>query len=145
MHNIVKGLNKAGFSEKDYKMSNEDIIIDDGQQNSNQQFTIFPDSANTADDITSDIDTNRIYLPSEIISSNNTIDEIEQIALQGNEDYEQTVSKMEENNLSALPIEMQQLVNSYGMKKIFKEKAEQIQLPQFFLKIPANDLFGNRE
>src|SRR5690606_36601041 len=43
------------------------------------------------------------------------------------------------------PNEIQQLVKTYAIKEVFKDEAAEITLPQFFLKIPANDLFGNKE
>ncbi len=45
----------------------------------------------------------------------------------------------------ALPNEIQQLVKTYSIKDIFREQAEQLNLPQFYLKVPANDLFGKKE
>ncbi len=53
--------------------------------------------------------------------------------------------EVESKNLPILPNEIQQLVKTYEIKEIFKQQAAQIVLPQFFLKVPANDLFGKRE
>lgn len=52
---------------------------------------------------------------------------------------------MDATNAPALPNEIQQLVKTYGIKEVFKDDAAKINLPQFFLKIPVNDLFGNKE
>ena len=52
---------------------------------------------------------------------------------------------MESGNTVSLPNEIKELVKTYTIKDIFKEQADKINLPQFFLKIPANDLFGTRE
>jgi type III restriction enzyme len=76
---------------------------------------------------------------------NTTVSEIEKSAIEQNEAFEKTVSEMEANNTTALPNEIQQLVKTYSIKSIFKEQAEQINLPQFYLKVPANDLFGKKE
>src|SRR5690606_37963032 len=102
-------------------------------------------SEETAEDITSDIDTTRISTPSETELPNTTVSEIEKSAIEQNEAFEKTVSEMETNNTIGLPNEIQQLVKTYSIKDIFQEQAEQINLPQFFLKVPANDLFGKKE
>jgi type III restriction enzyme len=52
---------------------------------------------------------------------------------------------MEANNTTVLPNEIQQLVKTFSIKDIFQEQAAQINLPQFYLKVPANDLFGKKE
>jgi type III restriction enzyme len=110
-----------------------------------QQLTVFPTSEETAEDITSDIDTTRISVPSETELPNTTVSEIEKSAIEQNEAFEKTVSEMEANNTTALPNEIQQLVKTYSIKDIFQEQAGQINLPQFYLKVPANDLFGKKE
>lgn len=52
---------------------------------------------------------------------------------------------MEANHTTALSNEIQQLVKTYPIREIFREQAEQINLPQFYLIVPANDLFGKKE
>ncbi len=145
LDNIVKGLNKAGFSDKDYRLVDPAMLEEAKKQDPLQQLTIFSTSQETAEDITSDIDTTRILVSSETELPNTTVSEIEKAAMEQNEAFEKTVSEMEANNTMTLPNEIQQLVKTYSIKDIFQEKAGQIQLPQFFLKVPANDLFGKKE
>jgi type III restriction enzyme len=145
LDNIVKGLNKAGFSDKDYKLADPAMLEEAKKQDPLQQLTVFPTSEETAEDITSDIDTTRISVPSETELPNTTVSEIEKSAIEQNEAFEKTVSEMEANNTTALPNEIQQLVKTYSIKDIFQEQAGQINLPQFYLKVPANDLFGKKE
>lgn len=145
LQNIVKGLNKAGYSEIDYKLADTSIQEPAQKQEPLEQLTIFPTTEETTEDITSDIDTTRISVPSETELPSETISEIEKTAIQQNETFEKTVSEMDTTNTTALPNEIQQLVNTYSIKNIFKEQAEKINLPQFYLKVPANDLFGQKE
>jgi len=145
LQNIVKGLNKAGFSEKDYKLADTSIQTPIPKVNPLEQLTIFSPTQETTEDITSDIDTSRITVPSETEFQSNTVSEIEQTAIQQNDAFEKKVTEMEKTNTPALPNEIQQLVKTYSIKDIFMEQAEQINLPQFYLKVPASDLFGNRE
>ncbi|MCU0403845.1 MAG: hypothetical protein MUE99_04790, partial [Chitinophagaceae bacterium] len=145
LDNIVKGLNKAGFSDKDYKVSDPSMLEEAKKQSPLQQLNIFTPSDTPVEDITSDIDNARIVLPAASEPLSNTIVEIEQIAIQQNEAFEKTVSEIEAGHTSSLPNEIQQLVKTYSIKDIFIEDAAQINLPQFYLKVPANDLFGQKE
>lgn len=147
LDNIVKGLNKAGFSEKDYKLADPAIVQEAQKQEPLIQLTVFstPESSETEDDITSDIDTSRILPLEETTAPITTVSEIEQTAIQQNEEFEKKVAEIEMNPILSLPNEIQKLVKSFEIKAIFKEQAEKITLPQFYLKVPANDLFGTRE
>ncbi len=147
LDNIVKGLNKAGFSEKDYKIADSTSLDEAKQIDPLQQLTFFPSSelTDSTEDITTDIDTDRILIPSVAEEPHSSISEIEKAAFEQNEAFEKTVSEMKENRLSVLPNEIQQLVKTYSVKDIFSEQAEKITLPQFYLKVPANDLFGIKD
>jgi len=138
LQNIVKGLNKAGFSEKDYKLADTSIQEPVQKQDPLEQLTIFQTTEETTEDITSDIDTTRISVPLETELPSETISKIEKTAIQQNETFEKTVSEMEATNTTALPNEIQQLVKTYSIKDIFREQAEQISLPQFHIKEPAS-------
>lgn len=148
LDNIVKGLNKAGFSDKDYKLADTTVTETPKQTDPLQQLTLtMPtiEPVETSNDITSDIDTSRIVLPSDTITPSNSVSEIENTALEQNQVFEKTVAEMDATNTTALPTAIQSLVKTYSIKDIFKEQAEQLNLPQFYLKIPANDLFGQTE
>ena len=145
LDNIVKGLNKAGFSEKDYKLTDSTIAEQTRKQDPLEQLTIFTSNEKPNEDITADIDTTRIFVPSEAELKSDSIVEIEKTAIEQTEAFEQIVSELEATNTPAMPNEIQQLVKTYSIKEIFKEQAEQINLPMFYLKVPANDLFGNME
>lgn len=145
LDNIVKGLNKAGFSDKDYKVAEPAMLEEAKKHDALQQLTVFPTAEETTEDITSDIDTTRISVSSETELPNTTVSEIEQTAIKQNEVFEKTVSEMEANKTTALPNEIQLLVKTYSIRDIFQEQAGLINLPQFYLKIPANDLFGKKE
>lgn len=145
LDNIVKGLNKAGFSDKDYKLADSAMLEEAKKQDPLQQLSVFPTTERTTEDITADIDTTRITVPSETVLPSTTVSEIEQIAIEQNEAFEKTVSEMEATNTIVLPNEIQKLVKSYSIKDIFKAQAEHINLPQFYLKIPANELFQQQE
>jgi type III restriction enzyme len=143
LDNIVKGLNKAGFSDKDYKLADPAMLEEAKKQDPLQQLTVFPTTETPTEDITSDIDTTRISVPSETELPNATVSEIEKTAIEQIEAFESRLSGTEME--APIPNEIQQLVKTYGIKEVFKDDAAKISLPQFFLKVPANDLFGKKE
>lgn len=156
LDNIVKGLNKAGFSDKDYKLADPQLSEPrlNGLNDLQDLFStekIESNENNIADDIdTSRIsnwnDANQVDPVNQINQgSDNVLSEIEKTAIEQNEAFEKTVSEMENSDTRPLPSEIQQLVKTYPIKDIFREQAALINLPQFYLKVPANDLFGNKE
>lgn len=145
LDNIIKGLNKAGFSRQDYKLADSEILEEAKKQEDFQQLTVVLTDEVPTQDITFDIDLTKISIPSGIELPSTTVSKIEQTAVQQNEAFEKTISEIEANNITPLPNEIQQLVKTYSIKDIFREQAGQINLPQFYLKIPANDLFGKKE
>jgi type III restriction enzyme len=147
LDNIVKGLNKAGFSDKDFRTTDSLIPEETKKTDPFEQLSIFPiasdnngvaDDKMIPDDITSDIDTSRIMVPSLETVPNTPVSAIEYTAIQQIEEFEKTVSEMEANNITAVPNEIQKLVKSYSIKDIFKEQAGEINLPQFYLDVPAS-------
>jgi len=112
LDNIVKGLNKAGFSDKDYKLPDSLIVEQAKKQDPLEQLTIFNESNKVSEDITADIDTSRISVPSVAESPSDSIAEIEKTAIEQTEAFEQIVSELDATNTSALPNEIQQLVKT---------------------------------
>jgi type III restriction enzyme len=148
LDNIVKGLNKAGFSDRDYKLADPAMIEEAKKQEPLTQLTVFPTTEPEEEDITADIDTSRIAALEETIIPTTTVSQIEQTAIEQNEAFESRLSGGTENGntfLNSLPNELQKLVKTYYVKEIFKEQAGQISLPQFYLKVLGSDLFGAKE
>jgi type III restriction enzyme len=146
LDNIVKGLNKAGFSTKDFKLADIAMLEEAKKEEPLIQLTAFPTKEDASEDITADIDTARISIPTEEEPSyDNPVIKMEQSAIEQNEAFERTVYELESTNTSSVPNEIQKLVKTYEIKDVFKEQARSIQLPQFFLNVPANDLFSLKE
>lgn len=146
LDNIVKGLNKAGFSDKDYKLADPAMLEETKKQEPLTQLSAFGNEQEkeTEEDITADIDASRILI-SDDAEEITTVSKIEQTAIEQNEAFERTVSEMESGDTPLMPNEIRQMVKTYSIKEIFRESANQINLPQFFLKVPGNDLFGQKE
>lgn len=164
LQNIVKGLNRAGFSDRDYKLADNVLVEVPKPTNPLEQLTIFTstekieNSVEEKEDITSGIDINRITITPEAPNSlsfpqtgqvsegwGEVVAEIEKTAIQQNDEFEKKVAQMDATNTIILPTEIQQLVKTYNIKDIFCEQAGLVNLPQFFLKVPGNDLFGVSE
>jgi type III restriction enzyme len=148
LDNIVKGLNRAGFSSKDFKVA-EPILEDVKESNDSlkgltEQKPLFNEPSG---DITSDIDSSRIINVTDttVILDTPVLAEIAQTAIKQNEAYEQIISQLDSTNSIALPTELQSLVKTYKMKEVFATQAAQIKLPQFFIKKPSGEIFNENE
>jgi type III restriction enzyme len=156
LENIVQGLNRAGFSDKDYKIASTTTIDDEQKQGSVVQLAAFTaeqvgqphqlnsSPENSIEDITTDIDVSRI-LTAAPEGSNTTVSVIARAAIEQNSLFEKTISELEASNSIVLPTEINNLVKKFTIKSSFLQQASEIKLPQFYLKIPRNDLFGQGE
>lgn len=142
LDNIVKGLNRAGFSSKDFKIP--ELIA----QEINGQKEINSPAPNTEidfnNDATHDIDINRI-LAMEAIDNENSVSVIEKTALEQVRTFENGLKRSEENNLTFLPSEIQAMVKTFRLKEAFSKQAREIRLPQFFIRKPAGEIFSSEE
>lgn len=142
LDNIVKGLNKAGFSSKDYRLADEAQLEEGKKQEELVQLSLLSGLENreSSNDILADIDISRINVLSDEVSEINTL---ESVAIKQSQEFETRISSS--GDLFNIPTELQPLVKTYSLKEVFAEKAANINLPQFFLRIPENDIFGSRE
>lgn len=150
LDNIVKGLNKAGFSSKDFKVAETVTMVTEALEVSNdvlnelvssKQLVIHESETNEADEI----DVSRISDITLEIKDEPILLEIEQTALKQEQAYEETILQLESTQSIALPFELQSLVKTYKMKTVFAEQASHIQLPQFFINKPSSEIFNDDE
>ena len=147
LDNIVKGLNKAGFSSKDFKVAEaitEAIEVTENVLNELIQTPQLVFDETKLSDV-DDIDVTRISdihteMKEEVIVSN-----IEQTALKQEQEYAEAILQIESTQSISLPSELQSLVKTYKMKEVFVEQASQIQLPQFFIKKASGEIFSDDE
>ncbi|HLO59211.1 MAG TPA: hypothetical protein VK179_10745 [Bacteroidales bacterium] len=149
LQNIVLGLQSSGFSEKDYRQKDNMPSEEKKKTTVNQlDAFLFPEQheSNIAKIDEDEIITERISFnsePSDDEKVNIAVNEIQNIA-------ENEISIVEHNieKLSQQPIdenifqEMGEKVRRYSMNDANKELASKIKLPQFFMDIPRNDLYG---
>ena len=138
LDNIVKGLNRAGFSDRDYKVAELEEREKNNQDSLPDQLDVFDVRE---EDITYGIDVSKIEVPNEFTSLTAAIAQIEATAMLETNEFEKTVARIVADENISLPIELQQLMKTYSIKELFGPQAKNIALTQFYIKIPGNDLF----
>ncbi|MGB0888458.1 MAG: DEAD/DEAH box helicase [Vicingaceae bacterium] len=149
LQNIVKGLQSSGFSEKDYRKvdkmteSDKEILTVDPVES-----FLFPEQqTESQEDI---IDKSRVsFNPNateEEIETTDVITEIEVMAEEQSKELEQQIQEQEKQPVDEnIFQEMGDKVKRYKVKEANKEFIEQIEFPQFFIKVTASDIFGTEE
>ena len=144
LQNIVKGLNKAGFSDKDYKLADPlqvEVPILPGPSKQ----LIIDETPETGEDLLGDIDVTKIIGTENDAPQESTIQEIEKTAIEQSEALRQMAETYSDPGKVIMPTEIQTMVKSYEIKEIFRELASGISLPQFFHGSATNDIFGSGE
>jgi type III restriction enzyme len=141
LDNIVKGLNKAGFSEKDYKIADPAQIEIAKQIDTTKQVEVFIENTEPVKGEEADIDINKILPITELKQQQTSVEAIEKTATEQQAVFENKVAELEKNNPIPIPSALEKMVKTFPIKAFFKEDAQKLALPQFFLKRPESDLF----
>lgn len=153
LENIVKSLNKAGYSKRDYRISEtQEIQLNDNTQELSLR-DLFETSAEPQpytnyDEVTPivsenlDVDFNTEAIKASInsVESQNDIDEIEQFAKNTNSQFEAEMLEAEKEN-DDTPNEIKDMTKYYKIKDAFAEYASNIKLPIFVKKVNTASLF----
>ncbi|UOR00227.1 DEAD/DEAH box helicase family protein (plasmid) [Hymenobacter sp. 5317J-9] len=156
---IVVGLNKAGFSARDYKVADPATLAP--QPDPLTSFVQAPlnfDAPSAAADDLADIDTSRIaplatasdeataaVSVADPLAATGSVQAIAEAALAQQAEFEKNVAASTAGGAPPLPTVLQSLVKTYPIKEIFREQAAALVLPQFFWKKPAASLFDSGE
>lgn len=144
---IVEGLNRAGFSEKDFRSKDLTAEIPAAtavtQPNFLNDFDFLGDAPapNIPDDSTDEIDTRKIKAAED--STAQTVENILQTTIEQNTIYQQQADSV--NEAEFVPTEIKDRMNVQPMKEVFVEAAREIVLPQFYLKIKNEGSFLDDE
>lgn len=144
LDNIVKGLNKAGFSSKDFKVaeSNEQSINTGDEILSSLTSMNNKSTEEKNSELVWDIDTERISSPgTKTADTILSVKVIEQTAIEQNQEFISSIQQ--DDNLFSVPTELEPMIKSYKMKELFAGDALKIKIPQFYIQKPGNELFGN--
>lgn len=165
LDSIVKGLNRAGFSSRDYRQIEPEMVVKETLGNvnvvpDNEIFTStnLSTSAENAgegnfdvsqifwseNDVEGTVTSAEIKFTAEEKRDNTVIAAIEKQALLENEALEKQVA--ERKSMLTPPSEMEDQVKIYRIKEVFKVSADSVVLPQFFMNYTMegthDDVFG---
>lgn len=133
---VIKGLNDAGFSEKEYRIAEEKPIdnptITPVQQgltfdDEKEEFLQFDDTV-----LRRTIDERRNA------SEASAIDSMLSSAEANSNAYDDAMKQAEAEPVGDLPLEVRSKVTTYPMYEQFKEEALSLEIPQFFVKTPPS-------
>lgn len=140
LENIVIGLNKAGFSEKDFRVGEvleppKEISKEDGSLQIVP--SVFAEEENFDDIAAEEV---KVAITKEPIGAEETeLDKMLQEAEQKTAEYTKALS--ETDDAEFMGSELGDMINKKRIKSQFVEEIKELHIPQFFLK-NAPDLFG---
>ncbi len=139
LDDIVVGLNKAGFSKKDYRIGEIEkapFTPDDGEQQTISE----PEVAAVTTDSGADwFDTeipDDFRVDTSVVGGDDTIKTMVATATQATEKYDEELN--DESNDGFLGGDLGDMLNQYPMQEQFKDDAASLRIPQFFLKGSPN-------
>jgi type III restriction enzyme len=143
LQNIIKGLQQSGFSEKDYRDKDvmTETVVTEIKQAALDSF-LFPEQNQGTSTVENGFDIHKISFNSnsENTTINQSVFEIEEMALVENERFQQQISNQENTN-QAIQIftEVGIKVKQYKMRENVAKQAHTIALPKFVIEIPKNE------
>lgn len=170
LQNIVHGLNKAGFSSRDYKIANAEVSQDNVEnlyQPNVENHSLFEsgkddnrsENNTTTNKVEDNNDDNIIdylanHIPNvqlidtatdDINENDNIINAITQTASEENDKMEKIISESTKGDMpQPIPSDLSNLVKTITMKDVFKQQAKEIRIPQFFMG-QTSTLFGDED
>jgi len=138
---IIVGLNKSGFSSKDYRIKNEQLEKENSEEEMQLSFDDFNEKLED-DENSSELDINvkNIKELSESKESAEKINDIIKLAHNTNEEFEKKIQELE-NEGDPTPLELKEKMKSYPIKEVFKKEVKGIKLPAFYKKIHRTSFF----
>ncbi len=145
---IIIGLNKAGFSAKDYRVKESQKEQQQATKHTSGNFEDLFLSAQQAETTHTalsgpselEMNTESINKISTSDKGKQQLDEILDLARTTNDELEKTIEQYEKE-ANQVPTELQEKVKIYPIKDVFKEEVKELALPTFFKKINQGSLF----
>lgn len=132
---IVSGLNKSGFSRKDFRVTQEQVK----QAEKTEGITQLGLKTETSSDILEEI--NEQPITSQKATAGKNIVEIVETAKLEEDKFENKVSEAENDIAWGYTDDLAKATNLIPVKDHFKDIYKGVELPQFFIKLPDNSLF----
>ncbi|MFA6807318.1 MAG: DEAD/DEAH box helicase family protein, partial [Bacteroidales bacterium] len=140
LENIIKALNRAGFSKKDYRYK-EEIKIEKGDNLS----LIFDESSQKSMvdeyEVNDEIDVVKIKKFTQTEASKQLVDEFSSISIQQIDEYEKNVEELIKEDQS-IPTDIIDKVKTSQIKDSFKDDVKGIKLPSFYVNSKNETLFN---
>ena len=144
---IKVGLNKEGFSSKDFRVKDSQIEAEQPSAVQGTFETLFTQNQSTetvTDNNTTysepEINVESVKVLSESEKTQQKLTEIIDLAQNTNKEFENTIKELEkEDNL--IPTELMDKVKTYPIKEVFKDEVKNIKLPAFYIKVSQNSFF----
>ena len=152
LNKIIIGLNKCGFSSKDYRtqesfveaQTNQQEPLQIGLDNLFKQKPIIDTPSDKGNVNITDVESINTDSIKEIINSDKAkqqIDEVISIANQTNEQFEIKRQELAEEE-TIIPTELENKIKTYPIKEIYKDEIKDIILPAFYKKVNNASLFN---
>lgn len=144
---IKVGLNKEGFSSKDFRVKESQIETEQPSAAQGSFETLFTQTQQTetvTDNTTNysepEINVESVKVLAESEKTQQKITDIIDLAQNTNKEFENTIKELEkEDNL--IPTELMDKVKTYPIKEVFKDEVKNIKLPAFYKKVSQNSFF----
>lgn len=136
LETITKGLNNAGFSERDYRLASP--LVESQRQEPLSMFDVAAEDLRmTSEEV--EINAEEVKEKLNTSSLTSSIEKLEEVAIKQNSDYVKNVKARKESEGVSLPPEIKKTY--YKIKDTFSQ-AKDIKLPQFFVNSKTSDIFG---
>lgn len=152
VQNVVEGLNRAGFSSKDYRIADTQVVNDlpsvapAAPPPVDLLSSISPETqAPSANGFSGIMPPATSWNPEASASpASPAVQDIERLARQENETMEKQIQESKSSGVSPTPADLEKQVKNAHIKENFIESASGICLPKFFMNMDGieNDLFG---
>lgn len=131
---VIKGLNDAGFSEKEYRIAEEKpIVTTPVPVQEKVDFVTEEEFLQFDDDALKEIIDRR-----QNAGETSAIDAMLESAEANSDAYDTALKQAESEPAGDLPLEVRSKVNTYPIYEQFKEEALSLEIPQFFVKTPPS-------
>ena len=142
LENIINALNRAGFSQKDYRYKEEEIKVEKGDD-----LTLLFDqpiqSQINKKEVNDEIDIEKIKEFSQTPESKQLVDEFSSTSIQQIDEYEKEIEELR-NEDQSIPTDIIDKVKTSQIKDSFKDEVKGIKLPTFYVNNNVESLFNSK-
>lgn len=144
---IKVGLNKEGFSSKDFRVKDSQIEAEQPSAVQGSFETLFTQTQqaetitdNNANFSEPEINVESVKVLTESEKTQQKLTDIIDLAQNTNKEFENTIKELEKDD-NLIPTELMDKVKTYPIKEVFKDEVKNIKLPAFYKKVSQNSFF----